>query len=169
MTSVAFRGKAMDATKRAVCLGLGWLLTGCATGSGTVVEGSLQPRNFRFVTVIEQTEPGPGGWREACLHVPLRRDTGEIFRCTLGIGMPMHSGRLGDIPLELAQRISADCANLAAQTVFSSTTPVTALGLACTEFRDAFSLALRGAVEGSRVNQECHAETTPVRPRVRKP
>ncbi|RKI18919.1 hypothetical protein D7Y15_06750 [Corallococcus sp. AB030] len=70
---------------------LAWLLTGCAMRTGTVVEGSLQPRHFRFVTVIEQTEPGPGDWREACVHVPLRRDTGEIFKCTLGVGMPLET------------------------------------------------------------------------------
>ncbi|WP_434301164.1 hypothetical protein [Corallococcus exiguus] len=159
----------MNATKRAVCLGLAWMLTGCAMRTGTVVEGSLQPRHFRFVTVVSKTEPAAGGWREACLHVPLRRETGEVFRCTLGVGVPVQSSQLGDIPVELAQRISADCANLAAQTVFSATTPVTALGLACTEFRNAFTLALGGAIEGSRVNQMCHAETTPVRPRVQKP
>ncbi|TSC22951.1 hypothetical protein [Corallococcus sp. Z5C101001] len=159
----------MDATSRAVCLGLGWLLTGCATRSGTVVEGSLQPRHFRFVTVVSKTEPEEGGWREACLQVPLRRDTGEVFLCTLGIGMPLQTTRMGLIPTRLAQRISADCANLAAQAVFSSTTPVTALGLACTEFRSTFGIALSGAVIGSRVGQRCHEQTTPVLPGFQEP
>jgi hypothetical protein len=26
-----------------------------------------QPGHFRFVTVVEQTEPGAGGWRAACI------------------------------------------------------------------------------------------------------
>ncbi|WP_375756435.1 hypothetical protein [Corallococcus exercitus] len=159
----------MDATKRAVCLGLAWLLTGCATGTGTVVEGSLQPRHFRFVTVVEQTEPGPGGWREACVHVPLRRDTGEVFKCTLGAGVPVQVTGSEPMPVELAQRISANCANLAAQTVFSSTTPVTALGLACEEFRATFTTALDGAIFGSRVRQTCHPATLSLKSEPRKP
>ncbi|CAM4049051.1 hypothetical protein [Corallococcus exiguus] len=159
----------MDATRRAVCLGLAWLITGCAMRTGTVVEGNLQPRHFRFVTVIEQTEPGPGGWREACVHVPLRRDTGEIFKCTLGVGLPIHAKGSEPIPVELAQRISANCANLAAQTVFSSTTPVTALGLACEEFRTTFGIALEGAILGSRVRQQCHPATLSLKSKARKP
>lgn len=159
----------MDATKQAVCLGLAWLLAGCATGTGTVVEGSLQPRHFRFVTVVEQTEPGPGGWREACVHVPLRRDTGEVFRCPLGIGMPLQVEGSEPIPLELAQRITANCANLAAQTVFGSTPPVTALGLACEEFRGALTTALDAAVAGSRVRQQCHPATLTFKSKPGKP
>ncbi len=154
----------MDATKRAVCLGLGCLLTGCATGTGTVVEGSLQPRHFRFVTIVEHSSPGPGGWRAACVRVPLRRDSGEVLICQLGVEVPMQTARDGPIPLELAQRISSDCANLAAQTVFSAATPVTALGLACEDFRNTFTLALKGAIGGSKVSKDCRQETTPVVP-----
>ncbi|RKH15316.1 hypothetical protein D7V97_00470 [Corallococcus sp. CA053C] len=159
----------MDATVRAVGLGLLCWMTGCATGAGTVVEGSLQPRHFRFVTIVEQTGPGADGWQAACVRVPLRRDTGEVFLCELGIGMPLETKPLGPIPVPLAQRISADCANLAAQKVFSAATPVTALGLACEEFRSTFRIALSGAVSGSRVESVCRPETTPVRPRFRKP
>ncbi|MBN8469878.1 hypothetical protein JYJ95_25500 [Corallococcus exiguus] len=81
----------------------------------------------------------------------------------------MHTAKEGDIPLELAQRISSDCANLAAQTVFSAATPVTALGLACEDFRNTFTLALNGAIGGSKVSKNCRQETTPVSPRFRKP
>ncbi|WP_158623844.1 hypothetical protein [Corallococcus llansteffanensis] len=134
-----------------------------------MVEGSLQPRHFRFVNIVEQTEPGAGGWQAACVHVPLRRDTGEVFLCQLGVGMPLETKRLGPIPVPLAQRISADCANLAAQTVFGAATPVTALGLACEDFRGTFRIALSGAIFGSRVGSECDDETTPVQPRFKKP
>ncbi|RKH46545.1 hypothetical protein [Corallococcus sicarius] len=159
----------MDATVRAVGLGLLCWMTGCATGTGTVVEGSLQPRHFRFVTVVEKTEPGAGGWQAACVRVPLRRDTGEVFLCELGIGMPIENGDIGPIPVPLAQRISADCANLAAQTVFSAATPVTALGLACEDFRNTFTLALSKAIIGSRVSKTCRSGTTPVEPRFQQP
>jgi hypothetical protein len=150
----------MDATLR---LGLLWLSTGCATGTGTVVEGSLQPRHFQFITVVEKTGPGPGGWREACVHVPIRRDTGEVFMCSLGVGMPIQTRGSEPLPLALAQRISADCANLSAQMSFSQTTPITSLGLACEGFRSTFTTALGGAVKGSRVSQMCHKATTPIR------
>ena len=159
----------MDATVRAVGLGLLCWMTGCATGSGTVVEGSLQPRHFRFDTIVKQTGPGAGGWRAACVHVPLRRDTGEVFLCKLGVEVPIETEDMGLIPVPLAQRISADCANLAAQTVFSAATPVTALGLACEDFRNTFTLALSGAIIGSRVEKKCRDETTPVEPRFKKP
>ncbi|RKI12757.1 hypothetical protein D7Y15_17815 [Corallococcus sp. AB030] len=71
--------------------------------------------------------------------------------------------------MELAQRISANCANLAAQTVFSSTTPVTALGLACEEFRTTFGIGLDGAILGSRVRQQCHPATLSFNSKARKP
>ncbi|RKH71515.1 hypothetical protein D7X96_08395 [Corallococcus interemptor] len=151
----------MDAIKRAVYLGL---LTGCATSTGTVVEGSLQPRHFKFVTIVEHTGPGAGGWRAACVRVPLRRDSGEVFMCQLGVEVPMQTAKEGPIPIALAQRISSDCANLAAQTVFSAATPVTALGLACEDFRNTFTLALNGAIGGSKVSRDCRKETTPVSP-----
>ncbi|MCY1044477.1 hypothetical protein OV208_24365 [Corallococcus sp. bb12-1] len=160
----------MDATlrARAVLAVVSWWMTGCMATS-TVVEGRLQPKHFKFVDIVEQTEPGAGGWRAACVRVPLRRDTGEVFMCQLGVEEPMETSRLGPISLPLAQRISADCANLAAQKVFSATTPVTALGLACMEFRNTFKVALFGAIRGSRVSMECRSETIPVEPRFKKP
>ncbi|RKG84516.1 hypothetical protein [Corallococcus terminator] len=160
----------MDATLRArvVLAVVSWWMTGCMA-TGTVVEGRLQPQHFKFVTIVEQTGPGAGGWRAACVRVPLRRDTGEVYPCQLGIGLPMQTSRMGPIPLPLAQRISADCANLAAQTVFRAATPTTPLGLACEEFRGTYTLALSEAIVGSRVSKTCRRETTPVEPRFQKP
>ncbi|MCY1036460.1 hypothetical protein OV207_33795 [Corallococcus sp. BB11-1] len=137
--------------------------------TGTIVEGRLQPKHFQFVTIVEHTGPGPGGWRAACVRVPLRRDTGEMYMCQLGVEEPMETKALGPISLPLAQRISADCANLSAQAVFSAATPATPLGLACTEFRDTLTLALSKAIYGSRVKQLCRQEATPVEPRFKKP
>ncbi|RYZ36638.1 MAG: hypothetical protein EOO71_31060 [Myxococcaceae bacterium] len=160
----------MDATVRAVVVFavVPWWMTGCMA-TGTVVEGRLQPKHFKFVTIVEQTGAGAGGWRAACVRVPLRRDNGEVFMCQLGVEEPMQTSRLGPISVPLAQRISADCANLAAQKVFSATAPVTALGLACTDFRNTFMVALFGAIRGSRVSMECRSEATPVEPWFKKP
>ncbi|RKG60761.1 hypothetical protein D7X30_07515 [Corallococcus sp. AB011P] len=83
--------------------------------------------------------------------------------------MPLQVEGSEPIPVELAQRIAANCANLAAQTVFSSTTPVTALGLACEEFRSTLMIALDAAVVGSRVRQQCHSATLTFKSKPRKP
>ena len=51
-----------------------------------------QPGHFRFVTVVEQTEPGAGGWRAACLHVPIVNTRyWDTFICKFGVGMPIES------------------------------------------------------------------------------
>jgi len=137
------------------------LLTGCVSGGTmTLVEGNLEPRHFQFVTVVPRTVPGADGWREACVHVALRRATGDAHVCRLGVGMPLEN-KNGLIPTEDAQRRAARCANLAAQFAFESVTPATPLVLACQGFRDAYDLTLRGMVAGSRVSLQCHKKTTP--------
>ena len=66
------------------------LLSGCATSrTATIVEGALEPRNFRFVTVVEQRGDEPGGWRAACLRLPIKSDTGDESICKMGVDMPI--------------------------------------------------------------------------------
>ncbi|MDY7231479.1 hypothetical protein [Hyalangium rubrum] len=138
------------------------MLPGCATGTLTLVEGSLYPKHFQFVTVVNQQGDEPGGWRAACLHVPIRRDIGDAFICKLGIEMPIKTEVDGMISAPLAQRIAADCANLAAQVALGSTTPTTPLGFACESFKGAFHSTLRNALRGSVVKTICHKATEPV-------
>ncbi|MCP3144165.1 hypothetical protein [Pyxidicoccus xibeiensis] len=76
--------------------------------------------------------------------------------------MPMENLEDGPLSTSLAQRIAADCANLAARLAFESVTPTTPLVLACQGFKTTYDTTLRRAFAGSRVNARCHAKTTPV-------
>ncbi|MCY1081747.1 hypothetical protein [Archangium lansingense] len=119
------------------------------------------PRHFDFVTVVEKTEPGAGGWRAACLHVPVINSQGlSTFVCRFGVEMPIETEAEGYISETLAQRIAADCATEAGRIVLrapSSPSP----GLVCEQFKKKFNEILGRAVKGSRVMTECHERTTP--------
>ncbi|XXF80386.1 hypothetical protein P2318_11715 [Myxococcaceae bacterium GXIMD 01537] len=147
---------------RSLLLPLLLLAAGCSMGgSYTLVEKHMQPSHFRFVDVIEKTAPGPDGWRAACVHLSLRHAGGSAFICRFGVEMPIATLADGMIPAPLAQRIAADCSNLAAELAFSSTTPATPLGLACESFKKAFRGTLGRAVAGARVMTVCHASAEP--------
>ncbi len=137
------------------------LSTGCAAGGGyTIVEGRMRPSHFKFVDIVQQKGPGAGGWRAACVHLHLMHAGGPGYVCKFGVEVPMETGE-GPISLTLAQRIAADCANLAATVAFEATTPATPLGLACEGFKAAFKTTLGRAAEGSRVMTVCHKATRP--------
>lgn len=133
------------------------LLSGCAgPRTITLVEGQLEPRHFRFVTIVEQRGDEPGGWRAACLRLPIQSDTGEKIICKMGVDMPIKTEEDGLISPPLAQRIAANCANSAAQLAFTSTTIETPMGIVCEGFKGTFNSILDAAVAGSRVKTACH-------------
>jgi len=119
------------------------------------------PRHFDFVTVVEKTEPGAGGWRAACLHVPVINTQGvSTVVCKFGVDMPIETEADGYMSVTLSQRIAADCANEARRIVLSA--PVSpSPGLVCEQFKKKFHQILNRAVTGSRVKTECHQATTP--------
>lgn len=105
-----------------------------AAGAGvmlSVVEGALVPRNFRFVTIVKQRGDESGGWRAACLRLPIKSDTGDAIICKMGVDMPIKTLEDGLITLPAAQRIAADSGNAAAQIAFAPTTIETPMGIAC--------------------------------------
>jgi len=119
------------------------------------------PRHFDFVTVVEKTEPGAGGWRAACLHVPVINTQGlSTFVCRFGVDMPIETEVDGYLSVTLAQRIAADCANEAGRIVLSAPSSPSP-GLVCEQFKRKFNAILNRAVEGSRVKTRCHEATTP--------
>lgn len=133
------------------------LLSGCATPRiVTIVEGALEPRNFRFVTVVELRGDEPGGWRAACLRLPIKSDTGDKAICKMGVDMPIKTEVDGLITLPAAQRIAANSGNLAAQLAFTPTTIDTPMGVVCEGFKTTFNMTLNAAVVGSRVKTACH-------------
>ncbi|HEX8437510.1 hypothetical protein [Archangium sp.] len=127
----------------------------------TIVTGQIEPRHFQFVTVVKQRGKKPGGWRAACVHVNIKRSTGEAFLCRFGVDVPIEND---DSPfsLPLAQRIAAERANEAARLVFGSATPASGLGLLCEAFKKTFGNLLDASVRGSRVKTACHEKTIPV-------
>jgi hypothetical protein len=135
------------------------LATDCSYGAGyTLVEKRVRPSHFRFVPIVEQGEPGAGGWQEACLDLRLAHDDGRAFLCKVGVEMPMETGELGPIPPSRAQRLAAKCANEAADLALSATTPATPLGMACTSFVNTFRVRLKITVKGARVESFCRTE-----------
>lgn len=146
----------------ALCCG-STLLPGCATGgSGTYVEGALRPRHFVFQEQVKRRGKGPGGWRAACLHVGIARDTGELFFCKFGVEMPIANEPQGFISTEQAQSLSASCANQAAKATFSTATPATPIGVACEEFKQFYDLTLNRAIAGAHVTKVCAVGIQPV-------
>lgn len=132
------------------------ILAGCSINR-------YQPGHFQFVTVVEQAEPGAGGWRAACIHaVVVNKATLEPFVCKFGIGMPIETEAVGPLSTALAQRIAADCANGALGRVLAS--PISpSPGLVCEQFKNTFDEILDRAVRGSRVTTLCDKKTTPTR------
>jgi hypothetical protein len=133
------------------------LLSGCAAPTTvTIVEGALEPRNFRFVTVVEPRGDEPGGWRAACLRLPIKSDTGDKILCKMGVDMPIQTEVDGLMTLPAAQRIAANSGNLAAELAFTPTTIGTPMGILCESFKTTFNMTLNAAVLGSRVKTACH-------------
>lgn len=141
------------------------MFSGCVrpvSRTRTIVTGKIEPRHFHFVTVVEQTEEGPGGWRAACIHVRiLRSNTGESLDCRFGIEVPIENGD-GPVSLSLAQRIAAERTNETARIVFESATPVSPLGLLCEKFKKTLRPLLEASIGGARLMTRCHERTIPV-------
>jgi hypothetical protein len=140
------------------------LCSGCATG-GTVtwVEGGVKPSHFKFKDTVPQRGKGPGGWRAACLHVGILRDTTqELFYCKFGVEVPIENEKQGLIPVDVAQSRAARCANEAAWTTLMTATPATPIGIACEEFKTLYGLILEGVIFGSRVTHTCSPGVRPV-------
>lgn len=92
-----------------VLLGSGGLL-GCAgAGAGgagpNIVLGTITPAHFQFKEVSSrEPEDDPSGWRAVCIHAVMKnRNTGDTTLCKFEVGVPIRSGREGEISLRWAQ------------------------------------------------------------------
>jgi len=133
------------------------LLSACAD-----VEGLIQPDHFHFVDIVSKNEPGPGGWRAACIHAYINNGrTQQYAMCRFGVEMPIESAEVL-ISHQLAQRVAADVANLTVREVLATATDASPIGILCEQFKVAYDVNLRGAIRGSRVKTACHKLTTPV-------
>lgn len=135
------------------------LIAGCSHGTGyTFVEKRVKPSHFKFVPIVAQVDPGPGGWRAACLYLRLAHDIGSAFMCKVGVEVPIETDEAGPVSVSRAQLLASRCANEAADFAFSSSTPATPLGIACTSFIGTYRVTLNRALAGSRVVPYCRPE-----------
>jgi len=133
------------------------LLSGCATAG-------VQPWQFQFVTVVEKTEPGADGWREACIHAFVENmTTRDAYICKIGVGMPIQTKNNGYITTREAQSLAAECANRAAERAIQPAPATSPSALVCQSFKDTYNELLNELVVGARVRLACHQKTTPVK------
>jgi hypothetical protein len=135
------------------------LATGCTSGASyTIVEKRVRPNHFKFVPVVNQDEPGAGGWRAACLYLRLAHDDGRAYMCKVGVEVPMETDEAGPISVTRAQHVAAKCANESADLAFVATTAATPLGIACSSFIATYRVVLKRYLAGSRVDPACRSE-----------
>lgn len=96
---------------------------------------------------------GPEGWQAACVRVRLTNvNTGLNMICQFEIGMPLRTHEGMEISTALAQRVSAEQANLAAYAVLSQ---ALLPGMACEKFKVILKESMPRAIAGTRVKADC--------------
>lgn len=68
----------------------------------------------------------------------------------------------GPISTSLAKRVSAECANQAAHSVFRAVTPSMPLGMACETFKSTYESIINRAIAGAHATRVCHKRARPV-------
>ncbi|RKH14263.1 hypothetical protein D7V97_03530 [Corallococcus sp. CA053C] len=128
----------------------------------TFVTGRIEPRQIRFVTIVE-TPPGEvGGWQAACIHIRISRDnTGESIVCKFGVETPLHTQE-GPVSASLAQRIAADRINEATHSIFGAATLESPLGMLCESLKATLRTTVPASIVGAKVPVRCHAKSFPV-------
>ncbi len=118
------------------------------------------PEHFQFKVLVPLTaSSGPGGWQAACVRVRLTNDdTGLNVMCQFEIGMPLRSHEM-EISTALAQRVSAEQANLAAYEALSK---ALLPGMACEQLKTLLKGRMPKAIAGARVKADCDPALVPV-------
>ena len=123
----------------------------------------MRPSHFHFKDVVPLRDNKEGGWRAACLHVGIMRDTtSELVYCRIGVEVPIKNGPQGFTAVDVAQSRAAHCANEAAWTTLMAATPTTPIAVACEEFRSLFDATFKQVIFGSSVVRACYAGVKPV-------
>lgn len=119
---------------------------------------------LKFYPVVAKSGPGPGGWQEACLEARMQNmTTGDSHLCALGIGMPMETRDLGQIPAWEAADIATEFINLASARAVLPAPPDRPSAVVCLQFKDTFHQLLTERVLGARVNLGCRKDIPPTR------
>jgi hypothetical protein len=102
---------------------------------------------------------GPGGLAGGCVRVRLTNvNTGLNVICQFEVGMPLRTHEM-EISTTLAQRVSAEQANLAAYAVLSK---ALLPGMACEQFKAILKGSMPRAIAGARVKADCDPRLVPV-------
>lgn len=94
---------------------------GCVHRRGLVI-GRITPEHFRFKTIVplDTSEVQPDGWRAVCIHARITEgDSGATDVCKFEVGIPIRNTQQREVPLEVAQQVTAYLANEAAHAVVS--------------------------------------------------
>ena len=144
---------------------LGIALIGMAQGPMSCgpnrVQGGLAPEHFQFQVLVPSVlMSGPEGWQAACVRVSLTNiNTGLNVMCQFEVGMPLRTHEGMEISTTLAQRVSAEQANLAAYAVLSK---AFLPGIACEQFKTILKGSMPRAIAGARVKADCDPALIPV-------
>ena len=146
-----------------VLLSLSGMLGCVGAGGGpagpNIVLGTITPAHFRFKEASSR-EPGndPSGWRAVCIHAVMKnQNTDDTTLCKFEVGVPIRSGREGEISLEWAQARCARWANAAAHQVMKQAPPGAMTAVLCIQFRNAYQDLLRTDIQMALVT-ECRTK-----------
>jgi hypothetical protein len=137
-----------------VALACIWLLEmGCSHGLNPVT-GGITPQHFQFTTVVKPRKTDPYGWRAVCIHARITHgDSGANDVCKFEVGLPAFNEVQGEIPLEVAQSVSAEVANDASYRILSQAHPGEMLAVLCNQFKGLYEELLSEQISGARVGQ----------------
>jgi hypothetical protein len=137
------------------------LLASAAGGTGCVhrrglVTGRITPEHFQFKTIVpvDTNEMQPDGWRAVCIHARITEgDAGTTDVCKFEVGVPIRNTQQREVPLEVAQQITAYLANDAAHAVLSRAKRGEMIAILCRRFKHEYEQLLRENIAGSRVSE----------------
>ena len=119
-----------------------------------IVLGGIPPSMFQFTNIVQQGEPGPGGWKVAQVVILLGRLSPhypEATVCEIEVGLPEENA-INKVTDARAQRAAARASDVAAREVLKERLPT---ATACQRFRDIMERYLRdskkGGISGAKV------------------
>ncbi len=144
---------------------LGLLIHAGCTPTGFPTGTRIKPSHFRFATIVKPDDDRLGsGWRAVCIDAAMSQSAagGPLtsgIRCRAEFGTPIINTD-GPVPLNRAQRVSANVANDIAYQLLTTTTPVT--GEVCKKFRQNANVLFWARIRGAKVTS-CREDTPVVR------
>jgi hypothetical protein len=103
---------------------------------------------------VDTSEVLPDGWRAVCIHARITEgDSGATDVCKFEVGIPIRNTQQREVPLEVAQQVTAFLANDAAHAVLSKAKRGELIAVLCRRFKLEYGQLLRENIAGSRVSE----------------